>query len=410
MRLWSTVVIQLHSPVFSRVGRRVRVGADQNPGCHTNPMPWLSTCVRGGRPPEPVLRPRLRPRFGIRTPCLMPCGSRTQRARFSSVFLRVPAAIYERAPTLARLGPTIPLGAFTATSEWQAMQPLAVNSFSPRHTSGLLHRSGGPGLPRSAGAGGGRAAGVGGAIATGAAGARGLHVRHPGLKIFRLLRLDSIGHPSVLDAAELGALTRVIALRLRREPHPGLPIGKHVALGCELGNPEAVNDVVAGHAKRDRPPHRDVQLISRGQVELGIAELPPPLVPHHLDGERVFARDGVGLEDGSHRGHRDGRQDQGRNDGPDDLDRSVPVGLMWLRVSGLPPEAEDGVEQNPLDQHEHEQRPLDRGVQEIVGDLGEIPPGKQRGLRIVLGTAAGQRPVRAGRARRSSGTSTGRRS
>ena len=31
------------------------------------------------------------------------------------------------------------------------------------------------------------------------------------------------------------------------------------------------------------------------------------------------------------------------------------------------------------------------GVQQIVGDLGKITAGKQRGLRIVLRTAAGQR-------------------
>ena len=100
--------------------------------------------------------------------------------------------------------------------------------------------------------------------------------------------------------------------------------------------------------------------------------------------------DGVGLEDGAHRGHRDDRQDQGRNDGPDDLDRGVAVGLVRLGISGLTPEAEDGVEQNPLDQHEHEQRPLDRGVQEIVGDPGEVAARKQRGLGIMLRTTPGQ--------------------
>ena len=87
---------------------------------------------------------------------------------------------------------------------------------------------------------------------------QGLHVRYPGLKLIGFLGPNG-GMPSgVLYATEFGALRRIVPLRLGLEPHSGLPIGKHVALGCELGYPETVNDVAAPHAERYRPAHRHV--------------------------------------------------------------------------------------------------------------------------------------------------------
>ena len=131
----------------------------------------------------------------------------------------------------------------------------------------------------------------------------------------------------------------------------------------------------------------------------GIAELPPPLVPHDFDGQRVFARNRVGLEDGPDRRNGDGGQDQRGNDRPDDLDRGVAVGLVRLRISGLTPKAENGVEQHALDQHEHQEGPFDRGVQKVVRDPGEVAAGKQRGLRVVAPDYSRPAPVPAGTAR-----------
>ena len=213
---------------------------------------------------------------------------------------------------------------------------------------------------------------------------------HPSLKLLRLLCLDPVRHAPVLDAAELGALAGILALGFRLEPHPGLAVGKDVALGGKLRHPEAVNHVTAAHAERDRPPQRDVHLVRGGQVVLRVAELPPPLMSHDLDGQGIFAWNRAGLEDGLDRRDRDSGQDQGWNDRPDDLHSSVAVGLVGFRISRFTPKPEDGVDQNALHQHEHEEGPFDRGVQKIVGDPGEITAGKQCGLRIVLRTTAGQ--------------------
>src|SRR3954469_2185829 len=73
----------------------------------------------------------------------MACGFWIQRARFSSVFLKVPAPMYERPPTFARFGPIIPLGASTALSEWHPTQPLARKSFSPAAYAGSWGGAGG---------------------------------------------------------------------------------------------------------------------------------------------------------------------------------------------------------------------------------------------------------------------------
>ena len=90
----------------------------------------------------------------------------------------------------------------------------------------------------------------------------------------------------------------------------------------------------------------------------------------------------------ANRGNGDGGEDQRGNDGPDDLDRGVAVGLVRLRISRLTPEPENGVDQHSLHQHEHEQGPLDRGVEQAVGNAGKIAAGKECGLGIVLRATA----------------------
>ena len=114
------------------------------------------------------------------------------------------------------------------------------------------------------------------------------------------------------------------------------------------------------------------------------------MVADDFDLERVGARDGAGLEDSPHGGHRDGRQNQRGNDRPDDLDRGVAVDLRRLGIAGLAPETEDGIHQRPLHQDEDEDRPIERGVQEVVADPGEVAAREQRGLRIVVRSATGQ--------------------
>src|SRR5215204_1336244 len=217
-----------------------------------------------------------------------------------------------------------------------------------------------------------------------------LHVSHPSLKILGLLRYDAVRHPAMLNSAELPALSRVITLGLRGEPHPRLPIGKDVPFRGKLRNPKTVDHVVTAHAKRNHPTHRNVQLIRRGQIVLGIAELPPPLVPYHFDGECILSRNCAGLEDGTHRRNGYCGQNERGDYCPDNLDDGVAVCLVWLGVSGLPAKAEYGVEKNALHQYEDEEGPPNCGVQQIVGDLGEVTPGKQGALGVVLRAAAAE--------------------
>ncbi len=95
----------------------------------------------------------------------------------------------------------------------------------------------------------------------------------------------------MLDPAELGALPRILARLFGLEPQAGLPVGKDVALAGEPGIPEAVDHVRRPHPERDRLSHRNVQLVRRRDVERGVAELPPPLMPDDPDLECVAGRE-----------------------------------------------------------------------------------------------------------------------
>jgi hypothetical protein len=64
---------------------------------------------------------------------------------------------------------------------------------------------------------------------------------------------------------------------------------------------------------------------------------------------------------------------------------------MRLGVARFSPKPEDGIKQDPLDQHEHEQSPPDGGVQEIVGDPGEVTAREQGRLRVLLRATSRER-------------------
>ena len=118
---------------------------------------------------------------------------------------------------------------------------------------------------------------------------------------------------------------------------------------------------------------------------------------HHFDGQSILSRRGIGLKNRFDRGYADGpRRNQGGNDGPDNLDRGVAVGLVRFRIARLPAETKNGVDQDPFDQHEHQQGPLDRRVQRVVGNAGEVAARKQSCLGIMLRTTTDPAPARSG--------------
>jgi len=79
---------------------------------------------------------------------------------------------------------------------------------------------------------------------------------------------------------------------------------QQVPLATEGGDPEAVDHVGRGQLEGDGPTDRHVDLVGGREPLLGVADLPPPLVPDDLD-HKVFTVV-VGL--GRHLSHRlDGR-------------------------------------------------------------------------------------------------------
>ena len=79
------------------------------------------------------------------------------------------------------------------------------------------------------------------------------------------------------------------------------------------------------------------------------------------------------------------------------------VVLPWIcegsGSSGRPAEPEDRVEQRPLHQDEHAERPVERLVLDVVADAGEVGERQQGRLGVSLRAAAREGERRARRAR-----------
>ena len=147
-------------------------------------------------------------------------------------------------------------------------------------------------------------------------------------------------------------------------------VGHDVLLAGELGDPETVDHVVALEIHDNGRVHRHAHLVSSGNELAGlvsgdrvfVAELPPPLVAHRLDPNRLLAlgsRQGnclarFKLEQDNHRPHAQSEDQDGRHDGPGDFQRRVPVGLRRQRIPRLPAKTDRRVEQRAFDQHEHD--------------------------------------------------------
>jgi hypothetical protein len=232
----------------------------------------------------------------------------------------------------------------------------------------------------------GAAGGAGRVVSAGIAAADPLAC-HPGVEFLRGLGHHLEHHAGVLGSAELGAGPAEGAGDFRLEPERIMPAGKDVALSGELGNPEAVQHVHRGHPQVDRLANRDMHLVRGNHPQIGVAELPPPLMADHLDLDHIAGGIVRGLEDGLDRGHRDRGENERGNDGPGHFQKRAAVGLPRLRIVGPAPELEDREEERALDQHEHQHRPPHRGPEEVVHQPGKVAPGSQGGLGIVLGAA-----------------------
>src|SRR4051812_33160145 len=129
-------------------------------------------------------------------------------------------------------------------------------------------------------------------------------------------------------AAEFGALAAILAYRVGAEGDAvGAPLNE-IPLPTERWYPEAVDDVGGCHVELHGSAGGNVQLVHRRDPESRVAELPPPLMPDHLDAQRALGRVPGGRKDRPHRGHSDEHQNQGRRERPADLERGV--AMNWF--------------------------------------------------------------------------------
>ena len=102
----------------------------------------------------------------------------------------------------------------------------------------------------------------------------------------------------MLRAAVLGTVPKIRPGLFGFDPHSVLAIGNQISFPGELGNPEAVGDISRLQRQEGRSAlgwftDRHMQLIGGDNAELGVANLPPPLVTDHSDIERVGGPRGI---------------------------------------------------------------------------------------------------------------------
>src|SRR5215468_3690806 len=158
----------------------------------------------------------------------------------------------------------------------------------------------------------------------------------PALEFIPRMHHDHKKHEAVLDAAVLRALADVGPGTGRLDPHMVDLVRDHVHLARELGNPEAVDDVDGlegdeGWGGLSGIAHRHVELVGSDHAELGIANLPPPLVADdgHFHGVRRLRAplDAPDVAGGDQEEHDD---DEERHDRPRQLDPVTAVDLGRL--------------------------------------------------------------------------------
>jgi len=110
-------------------------------------------------------------------------------------------------------------------------------------------------------------------------------------------------HVGVGEAAELGTAAFVDAGFAGHEPGLVNYRGHNVQLTGEVGNPEAVDDIIGEEVDIDSSVDGNVKLVGRFDFIVGVAELPPPLVGPSRD---VHPWHGNFVSDGCGRNHKSG--------------------------------------------------------------------------------------------------------
>ena len=185
-------------------------------------------------------------------------------------------------------------------------------------------------------------------------------------------------HPAVL-----GALAEILTRDLGGQHDPVDPVGDDVALAAEGGHPEGVDDVRRMEMERGRLPDGNVQLIGGGDLELGIRELPPPLLARDVHPKIGSRGRLLGLEDDPDGGDADDEQDDRKGDRPGDLEHGVAVDLLRDGRARPVAEAPARVDERRLDHDEDHQRGPGDQHEDLVDPLAEVrarPDGRHRAV------------------------------
>ena len=132
-----------------------------------------------------------------------------------------------------------------------------------------------------------------------------------------------------------------------------------------------MDHVLAVQQQPDRAPHRDPELVGRGDELTGsvgilIGELPPPLVAGNRDVQNILRRSRrlLQLEEGEHRPDTQAQDQYGRDDGPGNFQWSVAVGLDRQSLPGTAAETDQGIQKRPLHQDEDHHHGPQKDVKE----------------------------------------------
>ncbi len=159
-----------------------------------------------------------------------------------------------------------------------------------------------------------------------------------------------------------------------------------------------MDDVVRRDHEPNARPRGDVDLVRADDAAAGIADLPPPLVPDHVDGEPgAAARGGRGrLQHEQVRPGEEGRQREDRHDDPerDDEPRRGPVAAPAGEPPAAPPQPTE--QEQPRDDREADRRPGEHDPPEV----GDPVRGAALGAQDVLAPPASREREHGGRERR----------
>ena len=120
-------------------------------------------------------------------------------------------------------------------------------------------------------------------------------------------------HTRVVQPTELRALAAVDSGLFGLESQNGGAARNSVELAAQAGHPKGVDHVGGGEVNIHRGADGNMQLVAQADIALGVAHLPPPLMPGNVNAQDVF-RSGHGqhsVPGGNAEGEQHGDGDQG---------------------------------------------------------------------------------------------------